>query len=474
MGSLVGRITRWLAAVVVMMGLPTIPPTAAADIIGPNLADLVATLLPTVVNITTIRYRELKIAPGKPTIAEDAQSARRRTFGSGFVISPDGYVLTNKHTVNNGIAYWVTLSDGRHLPADFVAQAIAYDIAVIKIRTDRPLPLVKLGDSGSLRPGDPVIAIGNPHGYADTVTTGIISALNRDLGLTQFDDFIQTDAAINEGNSGGPLFDWKGEVIGVNTAIFTPGEQGGSIGIGFAIPVNDAKFVISHMLDAQEGRTFRPAFLGATMQSVTPDLATAYGLPDPWGSVVAEIAGSSPAARAGLRVGDAVLAYNGDETRDARAVRRAIIQTPAGTTVMLDVWRDGKTESVPVTLDTLPANASLPAFLAGPGAGRPDIPAEALANFGLRLAPITADLRAKYRLSAGYHGVVVTGVVIGSEAADRGINTGAVILRVRDTPVASPEEVYESLAREREQKRAAVPMLISDADGVRWVPFVFE
>jgi serine protease Do len=346
---------------------------------------------------------------------------------------------------------------------------------VLKIRSNEEFTAVKLGDSDTLRRGDGVIAIGNPLGFQSTVTTGIISALNRDESLTPFDDFIQTDAAINQGNSGGPLFNRKGEVIGINAAIQTADATGGNIGIGFAIPINDARFVVLALKAMVfEGKHYRPAYLGATVESVTPDLAAAYGLPGPWGAIIGNVEDGSPAAQAKLRAGDIITSVNGRDTRDDRALRRAIIETGAGSTAKLGVWRDGKENDVTLTLVDLPANQNLPVFLGSGDVVKPPIPPEALVNFGLQMSAITPELRAKYNLGPNKQGVVVTAVAMGSEAADRGIDAGLVILKVRDTAVASPEDVTKSVAAERQQKRPFVPLQFSDSDGVHWIPFTLN
>jgi serine protease Do len=228
-------------------------------------------------------------------MAQVAKPDKSIWFGTGFIITTDGYVVTNKHVVHNGISFTVTLSDGSVLPANLIAEAECCDVAVIKIRGDRPFPAVKLGDSDTLRRGDFVIAIGNPLGFQSTVSTGIISALNRDFHFTEFDDYIQTDAAINEGNSGGPMFNAKGEVVGINSALYTTATSTGNIGIGLAIPINDAKVIVAHMRDPSK---IIPGYLGAKVQSLTPDLADAYGLPGPWGSIVVDVTDGSPAAQA--------------------------------------------------------------------------------------------------------------------------------------------------------------------------------
>jgi serine protease Do len=465
------------AALVLATALPTAPPAAAAGIIDAGLPDLVAKLLPSCVNITTTRYAEVQMPADKSVFTQTAIPDKKETFGSGFIVTTDGYVVTNKHVIRNGISYTVTFADGRVYPADFVAQADAFDIGVLKIRgSNETWPAVKLGDSDTLRRGDPVIAIGNPLGFQSTVTTGIISALNRDEGLTEFDDYIQTDAAINQGNSGGPLFNLNGEVIAVNSALqtATEGESNGNIGIGLAIPINDAKFTVLALKARLEGENWRPAYLGAGLLTITPDLAAAYGLAGPWGSIIASIRDGGPAALAKLRTGDIITNFNDKPVRDTRALLRAVIQTKAGSTVKLGVWRDGKLETIPVTLAELPSDYSLPTFLGGGAFPKPDVPASALANFGMQMSAITPDLRTKYKLDAGQQGVVVTAVTIGGDAANQNIDAGMVIEKVRDAPVSAPEDVLKSVATERQQRRSFVPMLISSADGRRWVAFSLQ
>ena len=460
-----------VVAAVLMLDAGIAPPTFSAGIPDPQVAALVTTLLPSCVNVTTLRYKEIQIVSGKTLLVQDPDPDKTRWFGSGFIISTDGLVVTNKHVVRNGIAYSVTFSDGRQLPADLVEEAAAYDIAVLRIRSTEKWTPLKLGDSDTLQRGDPVIAIGNPLGFQSTVTTGVISAVNRDEGFTEFDDYLQTDAAINQGNSGGPLFNWKGEVIGVDSALETANSTGGNIGIGFAIPINDAKFVVKHLLDKAAGKTWRPAWMGATVQTLTPDLAAAYGLPGPWGSVIAAVADGGPAAQAKLRRGDIITSMEGKELTDSRALMRAIVETGAGETVRVGIWRDGKQDYVPITLADLPAGWSLPVFLGGAGNPKPDLPPEAFVNFGLQLSAITPDLRAKYKLDPNLQGVVISAVAIGSEAANRQVDAGAVILAVRDTTIATPEEVLTAVDKERQQKRSFVPVLLSVSGGLRWVPF---
>jgi serine protease Do len=330
-----------------------------------------------------------------------------------------------------------------------------------------------MGDSNALRQGDFVIAIGNPLGFNGTVTTGIVSALNRDFHFTQFDDYIQTDAAINEGNSGGPMFNAKGEVVGVNSALYTTATSTGNIGIGLAIPINDAKFLVGHMREA-EMMKMSPAYLGVQIQSLTPDLANAYGLPGPWGSIVLKVLDGTPAAKAKLHAGDIITSVGNDFVADSRALLRAIVQTMPGKTITLGVLRDGMPQTVHVTLTELPDYGLYGTFLSEPGAPKPELPPAATTNFGLRMATITPDLRAKFHINEQQQGVLITGVAIGSTAANAKINAGAVIVQVRDAAVASPDDVLNAVDGERKQMHPFVPILIQEPSGLRWVSLQFD
>jgi len=448
--------------------LPAASPAAAAGATEADLSNLVATLLPSVVNITTIRYKAIQIPPGQAVMAQAAKPGTSIFWGTGFIVTTDGYVVTNKHVVHNGISFTVTLSDGAVLPANLIAESCCADIGVIKIRGDRPFPKVKLGDSDTLRQGDFVIAIGNPLGFQSTVTTGIISALNRDFHFTEFDDYIQTDAAINEGNSGGPMFNGNGEVVGVNSALQTAGTSTGNIGIGLALPINDAKAIVAHMERVRAGK-IEASYLGAKIQSLTPGLAAAYGLPGPWGSIVVDVEDGGPAARAGLRTGDIITSIGTKFAADTRALMRDIAETVPGTTVGFVVIRGGAEQTMPVTLTAMPAGQSYSTFLDQPGIPKPVLPPEATTNFGLEMAAITPELRARYSLGEKQQGVVITGVAIGSTAANTDINAGSVILRARDTTVSSPDDLLKVVADERQEKRPFIPVLIADPSGSHWV-----
>lgn len=472
-------VARLSAIVMLLVWASLAGPARAGALIDPGLPNLVATLLPEVVNITTTRYKKIEIPPGQSVIAQAASPDRTIWYGSGFIVTSDGYVVTNKHVVHNGVGFTVTLSDGSQYPAKLVAEATCCDVAVIKIEAERPFTPVKLGDSDTLRQGDFVIAIGNPLNFSSTVTTGIISALNRDMHFTQFDDYIQTDATINEGNSGGPMFNSAGEVVGINSALETTTTSTGNIGIGFAIPINDAKFLVTHMREYEAG-TMKPAYLGVRLQSLTPDLASTYGLPGPWGSIILTVEDGSPAAKAGLRPGDIITSFlrpgdlistmGNEYAKDSRALLRDVVETMPGTTVALGVWRGGVAQTVHVTLAGLPADESYGVFLGAPGVAKPELRPEALVNFGLELSAITPELRSKYHLDEHQQGAVVTGVAIGSAAANAGINAGTVILQVRDMQIKSPDDVVKYADAAHAQKDRSVPMLVSEPSGLRWVP----
>lgn len=462
------RATLFAVAAALIFGLRAAPPAAAGALVDPDLPNLVATLLPSVVNVTTTRYEAVKIPPGQPVMAQAAKPDKSIWFGSGFFVTTDGYVVTNKHVVHNGVSFKITLADGSQFPAILISEATCCDIAVLKVEAARPFPAVKLGDSNTLRQGEFVIAIGNPLDFNSTVTTGIISALNRDFHFTEFDDYIQTDAAINEGNSGGPMFNANGEVVGINSALYTTATSTGNIGIGLAIPINDAKFLVTHMRDIGSGK-MTAGYLGAQVQSLTPELADAYGLPGPWGTIVLRVLDGSPAAQAGLRRGDIITSLENGFAKDSRALMRDIVERPPGTTVVLGLWRDSMVQMVPVTLAALPPNQSYGTFLGAPGVPRPELPPEATANFGLLMAAITPDLRAQYRLDDGQEGVVITGVAIGSTAANNKINAGSVIEQVRNASVTSPDEVMKAFDTERSARHNFLPVLLSEPSGLRWV-----
>jgi len=332
--------------------------------------------------------------------------------------------------------------------------------------------VIKWGESDALQIGDPVFAVGNPLGLGLSVSGGIVSALNRNIMDTPYDHFIQTDAAINHGNSGGPLFNMKGEVIGVDTAIISP--TTGSAGLGFAIPARGARFLVERL---KQFGWLRPGWMGLKVDQVTPEIADALGMkpaegPQPAGSIISKVFEDGPAAKAGLRVGDVILRFDDQKPSDERALLRNIVMAPPGETVKLTVWRAGHEFEVRTTIIEWPK--PLWDRLNAPIETAPVEPAIP-PNLGLSLAEVTDDLRAKYGLEPGQTGVLVAGVMSNTDAADRGLATGDVILRVQDRPVATPQSVQAVIDAVREQKRAFAVMLVlpkaqqSPFPGPKWM-----
>jgi len=395
------------------------------------ISDLVATLLPAVVNITVIKLEQpTPAAHAKP--ASTVETPRKRYFGSGFIVDPSGIIITNRHVVENAYEVTVFLNDNTRLHATVLYQA-RLDMAILQVHYEKLLPAIKWGDSNIVRPGDPVFAIGNPLGIGTTVTAGIVSALDRDIHETAYDSFIQTDAAINPGNSGGPLFNAAGAVIGMDTALYSPGgPDTGSIGLGFAIPSNDVQFILNEW--RQYGR-IRAGWIGVVGQPVTPDIADAAGLPPPpRGVIVAAVDAGSPAAAADIQQGDIIMKVGDEDIDQVRALNRVIASTPLGKTVLVRLWRKGTSVAVQVTIVEDPSE--LVASKATPAPTNSGALTRLDANdIGVRLSAITAALRKQYHIAAGQKGVVITDVVPNSIAANRGIRRGDVIVKFADQPV---------------------------------------
>jgi serine protease Do len=395
---------------------------------------------------------------------ETPQRPRRaQSLGSGFVVDASaGIVVTNNHVIEGADEINVILQDNSTIRARLLGTDPRTDIAVLKIETDKPLTAVPWGDSDDAQVGDWVLAIGNPFGLGGTVTAGIISARGRDIRQGLYDDFIQTDAAINRGNSGGPLFDMHGRVVGINTAIYSP--TGGSIGIGFSIPSNLARNIVAQLAD---GGKVRRGWLGVNIQQVTDEIAESLGLQGGGrGALVARAQEDGPAAKAGIRNGDVVLRFNGQEVREMRNLPRIVAETPVGREVPVVVWRDGREQTVTVTVGELPGEQQQAAATPAPQQPRPT----ELTGLGLRVQGITPELRERFGLRPEQRGVVVTEVLPNTAAAEREIRPGDVIVEVQQERVNTPQELQQRVEQLRRQNRATALFLIEGQQGQRFVP----
>jgi serine protease Do len=370
--------------------------------------------------------------------------------GSGFFISEDGYLVTNNHVVEGGSAFTVVMDNGDELDAKLVGTDPRTDLAVLKVDDSRKFTYVDFADDGKVRVGDWVVAVGNPFGLGGTVTAGIVSARGRDIGAGPYDDFIQIDAAVNRGNSGGPAFNLNGEVVGINTAIFSP--SGGNVGIAFAIPASTARDVVQDLI--RDGSVSR-GWIGVQIQPVTKDIADSLGLADAKGAIVSEPQADGPAVKAGIKSGDVITAVDGKPVGSPRELARLIGGIQPGKSVDLTVWRDGKSEQVKLELGTLPGSDTQ----ASADDGKPQqVEPSSLADLGLTVAP-----------SEDGKGLVVTDVDPDSDAADRGIQPGDVITAVNSREVKGPSDVTTAMDDAAKAGRKAVLMQLSRDDTSRFV-----
>jgi serine protease Do len=360
---------------------------------------------------------------------------KRIALGSGFIIDPEGHIVTNNHVVGDASKVEVTLQDGTKYTAKIVGRDLRTDLAVLKIDADKPLPYVGFGNSDQAQIGDWVVAVGNPFGLGGTVTTGIVSARGRDIHSGQFDDFLQIDAPINRGNSGGPTFDLNGNVIGINTAIYSP--NGGSVGIGFAVPSTVAQKVVAEL--EEHGKVER-GWLGVQIQEVTPAIAASLGLKGDHGALVAVVSPGSPGAKAGLKQGDVILTFNGGDVAKLHDLPRLVTAAAPGSKAELTVWRDGQQTPVEITLGEMPAN---PQVASNSTEGQPsESHAETM---GLHLAGLTNDMRHELNLGHEVQGALITRVDSGSVADNLGLTRGDVIVSINQQSIHTPQEAADRL-----------------------------
>jgi serine protease Do len=375
---------------------------------------------------------------------------QRIALGSGFIVDPSGYVVTNNHVVGDAGKVEVILQDKTKYTAKIVGRDPKTDLAVLKIKANKPLPYVTFGDSSAAQVGDWVMAVGNPFGLGGTVTTGIISARGRDINEGPYDDFLQIDAPINRGNSGGPTFNLEGQVIGINTAIYSP--NGGSVGIGFAVPSNAAKTIVAQL--EQRGKIIR-GWLGVQIQEVTPPIAASLGLKSDHGALVAVVTPDGPAARAGLQQGDVVLSFDGKDVDQLHDLPRLVAGAAPGRDATVTVWRDGHKTDLVAKLGEMPDSTKV----ASAAAGQDEEGAQAAA-LGMHFAPLTQHLRQELHVGKGVDGVVVTGVDNGSAADEVGLTTGDVIVSIDQQPVHSPVDAAAKLhAAAHSAKKSALLLL---------------
>jgi serine protease Do len=447
----------------------TVPPSVAARPQG--YADLAERLLPTVVNISTsqtLRRRPTDNAAPAPQAPQGSplddffkdfldrgnRPRRVQSLGSGFIIDPAGYIVTNNHVIEGADEITVILSDMTSMPATLVGHDDKTDLALLKVNSKQPLSVAKLGDSDKARVGDLVMAIGDPFGLGGTVTTGIVSARNRDINSGPYDDFIQTDAPINRGNSGGPLFNMDGEVIGINSAIYSP--TGGSVGIGFSIPANAAKTVIGQLKST--GKIAR-GWVGVRIQEVSQEIAESMGLERPRGALIAGMSDGGPAAKAGVQNGDVVLTFDGKAVADNRALPRMVADAPVGKTVNIEVLRKGQRKTMPITVQRLVDDEKVASV---DSKAKPDAPKPvASVNLGMTLAPVSPESRRRFRLDNKVQGVVVTEVDADSPAGQKNIRPGDIITEVAQQKVVSPEEVSAKLDAEKKAGHKVVLLQVS-------------
>ncbi len=489
--SQVTRTARRAAAALALVVLASGAPPALAK--GPeSVADVAEVLLDSVVNISTSQtvtgsrgIQPPELPDGSPfqdffndffdqgPQSQPDSPRRVQSLGSGFVIDGTGIIVTNNHVIEGADEITVNFNDGSKLTATLIGTDEKTDLAVLKVEPEKPLKAIPFGDSEQLRVGDWVMAIGNPFGLGGTVTVGIVSARNRDINSGPYDNFIQTDASINRGNSGGPLFNMEGEVIGINTAIISP--TGGSIGIGFAIPSTTALNVINQLREFGETRR---GWLGVRIQEVTDEVADSLSMDSASGALVAGVTDEGPAAMAGIEAGDVILEFDGRPVKAMHELPRMVADEPIGKEVPVIILRKGERQTVTVTLGRLEDSEEVAAVDETAPEAMTDEPAPppvVAGPLGLTLSDLSPDIRTQFGIGEDVTGVVVTDVAAESAAATKRVQAGDVIVEISQEPVATPADVESRIAQLKCDGRKSALLLLANKDGdLRFVAVTLE
>ena len=423
----------------------------------PSFADLAEKLTPSVVNISSFSQSETENGEGNTPLSE--------SLGSGFIIDGNGYIITNNHVVDKAESISITLSDNTKTEARVIGKDPKTDLALIKIETKRPLNAVKFGDSDKIRVGDWVLAIGNPFGLGSSVTAGIVSAKSRDIESGPYDSFIQTDASINQGNSGGPMFNLQGEVIGISSAIFST--TGASQGVGFAIPANLAGWVISQLKEHGE---VKRGWIGIKIQPNTPEIADSLGISANQGVVVSGITEQGPAQKAGLQAGDIVLSFNRQPIDNTKNLSRLIAETKIGTPAPIEIWRSGQKQTLTVPIELMPEETPLSAAkeTASAAAETPDN-GESLNIIGFTVKEISPELAERYKLAPSTSGVVVTDILPNSDASRKGIKIGDIIVKIDKRNIIGESAFHEYVNDARRENNRPVLLAIQGQEALHFV-----